>query len=95
MKRSFPLRIYSLATRGKRDANSEEVHRLRRQLKKSKESRRVIVEQHDVAINRLERAKEVGLVEITVHLCCTFKSEGATPQLLCFFVPYAAGSFTL
>ena len=59
MRRSFPLRAYTLAIRGKRDVNSEEVHRLRRQLKKSKESRRVMVEQHDVAINRLERAKEV------------------------------------
>ena len=59
MRRSFPFRAYTLAIRGKRDVNSEEVHRLRRQLKKSKESRRVMVEQHDVAINRLERAKEV------------------------------------
>eukprot|EP00903_Cladosiphon_okamuranus_P017656 g16259.t2 len=45
-------------TTSKRDTSSEELHRLRRQLKKSKESRRVMMEQHDEAINRLERAKE-------------------------------------
>ncbi|CAM9220071.1 unnamed protein product [Ectocarpus sp. 6 AP-2014] len=42
----------------KRDTGSEEVIRLRRQLKKTKESRRAMVEQHDEAINQLERAKE-------------------------------------
>eukprot|EP00752_Nemacystus_decipiens_P003758 g3461.t2 len=47
-----------LESTGKRDTNSDEVHRLRRQLRKSKESRRVMVEQHDGAIIRLERAKE-------------------------------------
>ena len=48
-----------LAVREKRGTSSEEVHRLRRQLKKSKESRRTLIEQHDEAVNRLERAKEV------------------------------------
>ncbi|CAM9298740.1 unnamed protein product [Ectocarpus sp. 12 AP-2014] len=42
----------------KRDTSSEEVIRLRRQLKKTKESRRAMVEQHDEAINQFERAKE-------------------------------------
>lgn len=53
------LLVGFLAAREKRDTTSEEVHRLRRQIKKSKESRRAIVEMHDEAINRLERAKEV------------------------------------
>lgn len=47
------------AARDKRNTSSEEVHRLRRQIKRSKESRRAIMELHDEAINRLERAKEV------------------------------------
>ncbi|CAM9700612.1 unnamed protein product [Pylaiella littoralis] len=42
----------------KRDTISEEVHRLRRQVKKSKESRRAMMEQHDEAVSQLERAKE-------------------------------------
>lgn len=37
----------------------KEVHRLRRQLQRSKESRTVMAEQHDEAAAKLERAKEV------------------------------------
>lgn len=72
-----PICMYLLATRDKKDTSSEEVHRLRRQLKKSKESRRVIVEQHDEAINRLERAKEVFWFK-SRHCC----AAGSNPRAL-------------
>lgn len=44
--------------------SSEEVLRLRRQLEKSKESRKIMAEEHDEAVARLERAKEVGVLGV-------------------------------
>ncbi|CAM9112685.1 unnamed protein product [Laminaria digitata] len=41
-----------------RSISSEEVLRLRRQLERSKESRKIMAEEHDEAVARLERAKE-------------------------------------
>lgn len=43
---------------------SSEVLRLRRQLERSKESRKVMAEEHDEAVARLERAKEVGVLDV-------------------------------
>ena len=55
-----------------RPNNSEEVLRLRRQLERSKESRKTMAEQHDEAVARLEQAKEVGFESISVAFFSVF-----------------------
>lgn len=49
------------------ESSSKEAERLRRQLERSKESRKLMAEQHDEAVVRLERAKEVSLAPFVVE----------------------------
>lgn len=59
-----------------RPNNSEEVLRLRRQLERSKESRKTMAEEHDEAVARLEQAKEVGFESKLFALFCLLAMTG-------------------